>query len=175
MPRYYPAFIDVKDRTCVVIGGGDFGEEKVVKLLECDASVRVISTHVNESVSEMAEKGIIEWLRRTYQAGDLSDAFIAIAADNPEDVNLQIAEEATERNVPLNVVDVTHLCTFIAPSVARRGEVTVLHPLVGLALLWPGHLERKLNPIALVGCLNMRIWRPYSHGLVASLERGDGI
>ena len=65
MPRYYPAFIDVKDRTCVVIGGGDFGEEKVVKLLECDASVRVISTHVNESVSEMAEKGIIEWLRRT--------------------------------------------------------------------------------------------------------------
>jgi|TARA_B100001750_G_scaffold102431_1_gene80940 siroheme synthase-like protein len=125
LPRYYPAFIDVKDRTCVVIGGGDFGEEKVVKLLECDASVRVISTHVNESVSEMAEKGIIEWLRRTYQAGDLSDAFIAIAADNPEDVNLQIAEEATERNVPLNVVDVTHLCTFIAPSVARRGEVTV--------------------------------------------------
>ena len=122
MPRYYPAFIDVKDRICVVIGGGDFGEEKVVKLLECDASVRVISTHVNESVSEMAEKGIIEWLRRTYQAGDLSDAFIAIAADNPEDVNLQIAEEATERNVPLNVVDVTHLCTFIAPSGARRGE-----------------------------------------------------
>ena len=56
MPRYYPAFIDVKDRTCVVIGGGDFGEEKVVKLLECDASVRVISTNVNKSVSEMAQR-----------------------------------------------------------------------------------------------------------------------
>ena len=40
-------------------------------------------------------------------------------------MNRQIAKEADDRNVLLNVVDVTHLCTFIAPSVARRGEVTI--------------------------------------------------
>ncbi|MCE2456438.1 MAG: bifunctional precorrin-2 dehydrogenase/sirohydrochlorin ferrochelatase [Dehalococcoidia bacterium] len=125
MPRYYPAFIDVRERDCVVIGGGALGEEKVVKLLECDAKVIVISSEVTPLVQELASHGKIEWLRRNYRPGDLAQAFIAIASTDDDDMNRQIYTEAEERNVLLNVVDVTHLCTFIAPSVARRGEVTV--------------------------------------------------
>lgn len=126
MPRYYPAFIDIRDRACVVVGGGAFGEEKVVKLLECGASVIVISEDVAPSVADMAARGEIRWERRGYRDGDLAGAFIAIVADTSDDaLNRRIADEARARNVPLNVVDVTHLCTFIAPSVARRGEVTV--------------------------------------------------
>lgn len=125
MPAYYPAFIDVKNRCCVVIGGGNIGEEKVVKLLDCHADVVVISPEVNEGVRALADDGRIVWHKREYAAGDLRDAFIAIAATDENAVNRAIAKEATERNVLLNVVDVTHLCTFIAPSVAIRGDVTV--------------------------------------------------
>ncbi len=125
MPRYYPAFIDVRGRDCIVIGGGELGEEKVVKLLECDANVVVISSEVTSKVSDMASEGIVEWIRRDYVYGDLERAFIAIANTGNPDMDNQIYKEAEERNVILNVVDVTHLCTFIAPSVARRGEVTV--------------------------------------------------
>ena len=125
MPRYYPAFIDVRERNCVVIGGGALGEEKVVKLLECDAKVIVISSKVTPAVEELASQRKIKWLVREYEPGDLAKAFIAIASTDDDDTNRQIYTEAEERNVLLNVVDVTHLCTFIAPSVARRGEVTV--------------------------------------------------
>ena len=125
MPRYYPAFIDVRDRDCVVIGGGDLGEEKVVKLLECDAKVVVISSHVTSKVRRLAETGAVEWIRREYRDGDLERAFIAIANTGDSEMDGRISREAERRNVILNVVDVTHLCTFIAPSVARRGEVTV--------------------------------------------------
>ena len=125
MPRYYPAFIDVRGRDCVVIGGGDLGEEKVVKLLECDASVVVVSSEVTDKVRELAEDGVVEWIRRDYEDGDLERAFIAIANTGDSEMDRRISKEAEERNVILNVVDVTHLCTFIAPSVARRGEVTV--------------------------------------------------
>ena len=125
MPRYYPAFIDVRGRDCVVIGGGDLGEEKVVKLLECDAGVIVISAEVTDRVRELAEDGAVEWIRRDYEYGDLERAFIAIANTGDDATDRVISREAEERNVLLNVVDVTHLCTFIAPSVARRGEVTV--------------------------------------------------
>ena len=125
MPRYYPAFIDVRDRTCVVIGGGDMGEEKVLKLLECDARVTVISPSVTSKVEELENEGRLTWTQRHYHRGDLERAFIAIAATDDDAMNREIAREAEERNVLLNVVDVTHLCTFIAPSVARRGEVTV--------------------------------------------------
>ena len=125
MPRYYPVFIDVTERTCVVIGGGTIGQEKVEKLLESDAEVLVISPVVNQKVRDMADAGQVTWEQREYKPGDLAGAFIAIAATDDNTVNRQIAAEAQERNVLLNVVDVTHLCTFIAPSVARRGEVTI--------------------------------------------------
>ena len=125
MPRYYPVFIDVTERTCVVIGGGAIGQEKVEKLLESDAEVLVISPVVNQKVRDMADAGQVTWEQREYKPGDLAGAFIAIAATDDNTVNRQIAAEAQERNVLLNVVDVTHLCTFIAPSVARRGEVTI--------------------------------------------------
>ena len=125
MPRYYPAFIDVRGRDCVVIGGGDLGEEKVMKLLECDASVVVVSSDVTDRVRELADEGKVEWIRRDYEDGDLERAFIAIANTGDSEMDKRIYREAEERNIILNVVDVTHLCTFIAPSVARRGEVTV--------------------------------------------------
>ena len=118
-------FIDVNKRRCVIIGGGNIGQEKVEKLLECDADVFVISPEVNPHVEDLASSQQISWDKLEYQQGDLEGAFIAIAATDDNTVNRQIAKEAEDRNVLLNVVDVTHLCTFIAPSVARRGEVTI--------------------------------------------------
>ena len=102
------------------------GEEKVTRLLPYGAKVVVVSPDVTDEVSELADDGKIEWVRRPYRRGDLDGAFIAIVADTSDDaVNQAVSEEARERNVPLNVADVTDLCTWITPSVARRGEVIV--------------------------------------------------
>ena len=125
MPAYYPVFIDVRDRRCVVIGGGNIGEEKVHKLLDCGAKVVVISPGVNDGVRDLVGDDRLTWIQRAYQPGDLEGAFIAVAATDDNTVNRRIAKEAEQRNVLLNVVDVTHLCTFIAPSVVRRGDVTI--------------------------------------------------
>lgn len=125
MPSYYPAFIDVRNRKCVVIGGGSFGEENVHKLLNYDAKVIVVSAEIADGVRKLVDTGQVEWVRRDYEPGDLAGTFIAVAATGDKKVSAEIAQEAEERNVLLNVVDVTRLCTFIAPSVARRGEVTV--------------------------------------------------
>ena len=126
MPLYYPVFLDLRGRRAVVIGGGAMGEEKVTRLLPYEAQVVVVSPDVTDEVSELADDGKIEWVRRPYRRGDLDGAFIAIVADTSDDaVNQAVSEEARERNVPLNVADVTELCTWITPSVARRGEVIV--------------------------------------------------
>ena len=126
MPLYYPIFLDLRGRRVVVIGGGAMGEEKVTRLLPYEAQVVVVSPDVTDEVAELADDGTIEWVRRPYRRGDLDGAFIAIVADTSDDaVNQAVSEEARERNVPLNVADVTELCTWITPSVARRGEVIV--------------------------------------------------
>ena len=90
MPAYYPVFLDVTDRRCVVIGGGNIGEEKVVKLLEYDARGIVISPEVNDRVKELASEDRITWSQREYSSGDLVGAFIAIAATDDNAVNRQI-------------------------------------------------------------------------------------
>ena len=126
MPLYYPVFLDLRGRRVVVIGGGAMGEEKVTRLMPYGADVVVVSPDVTDEVSKLAQDGQVEWTRRLYRGGDLEGAFIAIVADTSDDaVNQAVSEEARERNVPLNVADVTDLCTWITPSVARRGEVIV--------------------------------------------------
>ena len=125
MPPYYPVYLDLRDKRCVVIGGGGVAERKVQGLLECDASVTVISPMVTAGIGERAAAGDLRWEAREYAGGDLKGVHLAIAATDQQQVNLDIAQEAAREKVILNVVDNPPLCTFIAPAVVRRGEVTV--------------------------------------------------
>ena len=126
MPAYYPVFLDVRDRRCVVVGGGELGEEKALRLLEYGAAVEVVSPEVTSRVRELAAGGRLTWTGRRYQSGDLYGAFVAIVADTEDSkMNRAVYDEAKARSVPLNVADVTHLCTWIAPAVVRRGDVVV--------------------------------------------------
>ena len=139
--KHYPVFLTVEGRKCVVIGGGAIAERKVEGLLDAGAEVTVVAPESTARVLALAEAGAVTLHERTYAPGDLAGAFIAIAATDDSDVNEAVSREATERNVPLNVVDVTHLCTFIAPSIVRRGPVTLAMSTGGLA---PA-LARKLR------------------------------
>lgn len=124
--KYYPVYLDLENRQCVVIGGNDEALRKVQGLLDSLALVTVIAPELNPQLSEMAENKALTWKARNYQAGDLHGAFLAIVADTSDtQTNLQVTAEANEQNAVLNVMDVTHMCSFIAPAIARRGDVTL--------------------------------------------------
>lgn len=125
MPAYYPVFLDLRNRRVVVIGGNLTAQEKVSRLVEYGADVVVISIHLTEGLTSMADDELT-WIPRRYEPGDLDGAFIAIVTDTSDSqMNRAVSKEARERNVPLNVADVTDLCTWIAPAVVRRGDVVV--------------------------------------------------
>lgn len=123
MPAYYPVNLDIRNRRCVVFGGGGAGEFKVLRLHDFEAKVIVISPDVTDAVKEIVDGDKVTWIQREYHPGDLEGAFIAIAALEDGPMAQAIAKEAEERNVLLNVEDVTYLCTFIFPSMVRRGDV----------------------------------------------------
>jgi siroheme synthase-like protein len=129
VPRYYGIFLDVQDRLGMVFGGDAHeGQRKVEYLRECGASVKLFSPEEDTSgkLKQMAAAGEIEWVKRKYQPGDLAGAWIAIVADtSSSEINHAVSKEAKERNVLLNVMDVTPLCTFIAPALIQRNDVTV--------------------------------------------------
>ena len=125
MAPYYPVFLDLKERHCVIIGGGEVAQRKVRSLVECRAMVTMISPKVTPHLREMVRAGDLKWQSREYMDGDLKGAYLAIAATNDRAVNEAIADEAAKERVILNVVDNPDLCAFIAPSVVRSGDVTV--------------------------------------------------
>ena len=125
MPKYYPVYLKLAGRRCVVFGGGAVAEGKLSKLIESGARVTVVSPRVTPVINDLALTGTIQWTPRVYQDGDLEGAHLAIAATDDRQVNQQIAQEAELRGVILNVVDDPDLCGFIAPSVVERGPVTL--------------------------------------------------
>ena len=125
MPTFYPVFLNLTGRRCVIIGGGQIAEGKISKLLDSGAKIIVISPDATQGIRSFAERGQIELDLRKYQEGDLQGAFLVIAATNDRVVNQEIFEEAEKQGILLNAVDDMPRCSFIAPSIVEKGPVTV--------------------------------------------------
>ena len=122
---YYPVFLNVNGKKCVVVGGGQVALRKVRVLLEHGADVEVISPGLCPELAKLTESGEMRALTREYQEGDLKNAFIAIAATDNGDINRRVVAEARRGAVLVNVVDDAENSEFIVPSYLRRGEVTI--------------------------------------------------
>ncbi|HEV8304556.1 MAG TPA: siroheme synthase CysG [Gemmatimonadales bacterium] len=121
----YPAFLVLRERRCVVVGGGAVAEQKVTGLLEAGARVTVVSPAVSPRLDELAAAGAIAIRRRPYRRGDLAGAFLAIAATDDRAVNRHVWTEAEAAGVLLNAVDDAPHCSFVAPAVHRQGDLAV--------------------------------------------------
>jgi siroheme synthase-like protein len=142
---YYPVFLNVKGRKCAVIGGGQVALRKVVTLLEYGAKVEVISPELCPELADLAGEKEINLLNREYRQGDLNGVFVAIAATDSSIINHQVAAEAREKSVLVNVVDDAAYCDFIAPSIIRRGDITIAISTAGRSPALARKLRTKLE------------------------------
>jgi len=145
LPAYYPLFLDLTDRLCVVVGGGLVAERKARGLLAAGAALRLISPEVTGGIQRLSREGRIEVVLRAYRAGDLEGAVLAFAATDSEEVNREVAEESKRLAIPLNVVDSPGLGDFIVPSVVRKGPVAVAISTSGLLPSLARKLKREIN------------------------------
>ena len=120
--KYYPAFIDLRNKSVVVIGGGSVAERKVRSLVQAGAHVRVISPEITTGLARLRDKGLLKHTKRNYMKGDLKKAFIVIAGTSSPLINKKIADDA---NCLVNVVNVPSEGNFIVPSLVRQGALTI--------------------------------------------------
>lgn len=122
MPKYYPIYLDIDNKNCVVIGGGNVAYRKACGLKESGGSVTVISPEFCEDF--LSEKNIT-LKKKKYEESDISQAVIVIASTDNESVNKQVYIDATKINIPVNIVDQPELCSFIVPSIIKSGDLRI--------------------------------------------------
>ena len=125
MSGYFPVFLDLTARSCVVVGGGPIAERKVRGLVDAGAIVTVIAPDVTPALAALADQGSIAHVARRYRAGDLAAHRLAFVATDDPDVTEAVADEAREWNIWVNAADDAAQSDFILPSVLKRGRLTV--------------------------------------------------
>jgi siroheme synthase-like protein len=153
---FYPIYLDLADRPCVVIGGGSVAERKVQGLLAAGAAVTVVAPTLTHGLEALAAGGRICHVAREYARGDLDGHRLAFAATDDGAVNAAVAREGGERGVWVNAADDPVHCDFILPAVLRRGPLVVAVATGGaspaVAALVRDELDRRLGPeYALLG------------------------
>ena len=119
--KLYPLNLDIENKNCVVVGGGEVALRKIRGLLEAGAIVKVIAPEICAGVEELFQCGEIFWLKANFSPELLGDEIILIAAtDNPE-VNRRAAQSAQAKKILVNVVDNVG-GNFNVPSRIRRGD-----------------------------------------------------
>jgi len=122
---FYPVFLELAGRQCLVVGGGLVAERRVHGLLAAAATVTVVAPALTPALAALASGSRIRHQRRGFEPGDLDGVDLAFAATDRGEVNAALFLAARARGVWVNTADDPPHCTFILPAVVRRGELSV--------------------------------------------------
>jgi len=147
MPDYFPAFLDLRGRRCLVVGGGRIAERKVQGLLDCGARVVVVSPALVSGLARLATIGRIDHRARVFRKVDVLRCVLVIAATGVAAVDDAVAETARLHGALVNAVDRPARCGFIYGSVLRRGQLQIAVSTGGRAPALAREIRRRLEAV----------------------------
>lgn len=200
--RYYPIFLNLHGKRCLVVGAGRVGRRKIAGLLECEpAEVLVLDPNVpSAGVSALSEHPAVRHECRAFTSNDVVGRYLVFAATPARSVNALVAACCREQGVPCNVADAADESDFLVPARVDSGSLTLavstggVSPALARALRedlekWLGRrycrlacLLDKLRPAILSLCLgsdaDAEIFRalcamPLRETLAEALNRAD--
>ncbi|AEJ00492.1 Siroheme synthase [Nitrosomonas sp. Is79A3] len=122
---FLPVFLNIKNKNCLVVGGGDIATRKIMLLLQAGAQVSVVSPELDITLKEYLVLGKIKYCAEYFQPEQLKNIVLVIAATNDRTTNQLVSEAAQQQRIPVNVVDNPDLCTFIMPSIVDRSPLLI--------------------------------------------------
>jgi uroporphyrin-III C-methyltransferase/precorrin-2 dehydrogenase/sirohydrochlorin ferrochelatase len=140
---YYPLMLKVNGEPCLIVGGGAVALQKARALRKAGADVTAVSPDFTPAFRRLA----VRRLKRRFRTSDVAGRILVIAATDSPEVNRAVSAACRKRNIPVNVVDVPELCSFIVPSILRRGPVLVAVSTGGQSPSLAKALRRRLEAV----------------------------
>ena len=145
--KNFPFFMELSKQSVLLIGGGEVAERKLDLLLKANASVTIVSPEFTSYIEELFVNKNINPIKDYYNIKYLTSSSFAfvIAATNDESLNEQVAKDANDNKILVNVVDKPKICDFIFPSILERGPITVAVSTGGSSPVLARMLRTKLE------------------------------
>ena len=144
MTKFYPVYLDIRGKRCVIVGGGKVAYRKACSLQDAGADVIVISPDV---CSDMERRNGLTVIKKNYEDVFIDNSFLVIAATDNQEVNKKVAIDAAKRNILVNVVDCPEQCSFTVPSTINRGDLCISISTGGASPALAKNIRRKLEDI----------------------------
>lgn len=147
---YFPFFIDIKGKKCIIVGGGNVAARKIEKLLPFEPDITVIAPKISADVENIKS---IKIIRRKFHDDDINGAFFVISASDSEPLNEHIFKLCSDKNIPVNTADDLDKCGFIFPAVVHKNDITIGISTSGKSPLLASYLRMKAENIIDEKCL----------------------
>ncbi|CAC9498500.1 Siroheme synthase / Precorrin-2 oxidase (EC / Sirohydrochlorin ferrochelatase (EC / Uroporphyrinogen-III methyltransferase (EC [uncultured Gammaproteobacteria bacterium] len=143
--NYLPIFIDITQKPCLVVGGGDIAYRKINLLLKANAQVSCVAQACCNGVTQLAKNNTITVIEKAFEPSDIKSQVLIVSATNDRALNAQVSDLAKNANIPVNVVDSPDLCTFIMPSIVDRSPIVIAISSAGKAPVLARLIRAKLE------------------------------
>jgi len=138
---YFPAFLDLANRSCLVVGGGDIALRKARLLTSAGARITIVAPEVNDALIQHAEEFGHDLLAREFQPSDVLNNWLVVSATGRPEIEQAVYRHASDAGIFCNGVDDIANCSYITPAIVDRGSVVVAISTGGSAPV----LARKLR------------------------------
>ncbi len=144
---YLPIFVNLRQKPCLVIGGGDIALRKINLLLKAKAQVTCISPAFCNSIKNLSIKGHIILVNRQFESSDISNQSVIVSATDDSILNTSVSELAEKARIPVNIVDSPKLSSFIMPSIVDRSPIIIAVSSAGKAPVLARIIRAKLETV----------------------------
>ena len=145
-----PIFLNIKSKKCVVVGGGEVAFRKATLLLRAGADLSIVAPVLSDELHKLCVDRDCKITIREFEEVDINNALLVVAATDDLKTNEHVSVIASKLNIPVNVVDQPHLCSFIMPSIVDRSPIVVAISSGGSSPILTRKLK-ELNEIMIPG------------------------
>jgi uroporphyrin-III C-methyltransferase/precorrin-2 dehydrogenase/sirohydrochlorin ferrochelatase len=142
---YLPIFIDIRQKPCLVVGGGDIALRKINLLLKAGANITCVAKNICTGITKLADDDEITLFKKSFETTDIHKQVLIISATDDRILNAEVSRLAKENNIFVNVVDSPGLCSFIVPSIVDRSPIVVAISSAGKAPVLARLIRAKLE------------------------------
>ncbi|WP_443595240.1 precorrin-2 dehydrogenase/sirohydrochlorin ferrochelatase family protein [Agathobacter sp.] len=144
---YFPMFVDMTERECLIVGGGNVAYRKVMVMLDFGAKVTVVAEDICEELGKLTIENRITFIKRRFERKDCDGMEMVIAATDDNALNHEITEYCKAKGIMVNAVDQKADCSFIFPSYVKEKNLVAAFSSSGNSPVLTQYLKGKEQEI----------------------------